>query len=148
MRVVQPIAFEAESSWGTMKQCVKPYHKSQLQTRRKSSRRKSSTLQFLQGPLRVLGDDRIGVCRHRLQSRDKLLVTAVAHGNGNIALQAGKLRALDRRATKGAPVALFIHLRQPAQVGMKDILPSLEVRCWSPRYVSALVVPRAAVLAD
>src|SRR5260370_18616228 len=142
MRVVQPIAFEAESSWGIMKQCVKPYQKSQLQTRRKSSRRKSSTLQFLQRPLGVLGDNRIGVCRHRLQSGDKLLVTAVAHGDGNIALQAGKLRALDRRATKGAPVGLFIHLRQPAQVGMKAILAWLEFRCSSPRSASPLLFPR------
>ena len=52
-------------------------------------------IKFPDGPLGMLGEHRISVRSNLLQRRQKLLVSAVAHGNGNIPPESGILGALD-----------------------------------------------------
>src|SRR5215831_4635035 len=102
----------------------------------------------LQRPLRMLSHDGIGIFSHLFQLRKEFFVAAVAHGDRDVPAQAGIARAFNRRTAKGPSISLHIHLRQPSQVGMEQILAWMKFRRLCRRSVAGFVVPGTDVLAD
>src|ERR1700686_374057 len=80
--------------------------------------------------------------------RDEFLLSAVAHGDGHIALQSSVSGAFYRRIAKCPAKGFFIHFRQPGKVRMKRLYLRLKFRRLRERRVAGFVVPGTNVLAD